>query len=126
MRHLSGRIRTRRCTREVMHQSIRKHPSLSVSVLLAASLHDCLRIDQPSSNFLRNSFTQLQGEVTKEAGMSVLAFRTPPGGVKIPAGHSVELGTVDVSKYSKIRVVADERIGSGSGVTLRLTMTEGN
>lgn len=58
--------------------------------------------------------------------MSVLAFRTPPGGVKIPAGHSVELGTVDVSKYSKIRVVADERIGSGSGVTLRLTMTEGN
>jgi type III secretion protein HrpB1 len=66
------------------------------------------------------------GITNKEAGMSVLAFRTPPGGVKIPAGQSKELGVVDVSKYSKIRVVADERIGSGSGVTLRLTMTEGN
>jgi len=33
---------------------------------------------------------------------------------------------VDVTKFSQIRVVADERAGSGSGVTLRLTITEGN
>jgi type III secretion protein HrpB1 len=58
--------------------------------------------------------------------MSVLAFRTPVGGVPIPAGQSKQLGAVDVSKYSKVRVVADERVGSGSGVTLRLTITEGN
>jgi hypothetical protein len=58
--------------------------------------------------------------------MSILAFRTTPGGVSIPAGHSKELGAVDVSKYSQIRVVADERVGSGSGVILRLTVTEGN
>ena len=57
--------------------------------------------------------------------MSVLAFRTPPGAVSIPGGHSKQLGVVDVSKYSMIRVVADERVGSGSGVTLRLTITEG-
>jgi len=55
-----------------------------------------------------------------------LAFRTPVGAVSIPAGKSQELGTVDVSPFSKIRVVADERIGSGTGVNIRLTITEGN
>jgi hypothetical protein len=55
-----------------------------------------------------------------------LAFRTPPGGVSIPAGQSKILGTVDVSPFSQIRVVADERVGSPTGVSIRLTMTEGN
>ncbi len=55
-----------------------------------------------------------------------LAFRTPPGAVVIPAGQSKELGSVNVSQYSKIRVVADERVGSPSGVNIRLTITEGN
>ena len=36
-----------------------------------------------------------------------LAFRTPPGGVAIPAGQSKELGVVDVSPYERIRVGAD-------------------
>ena len=36
------------------------------------------------------------------------------------------LGVVDVSIYSKIRIVADERVGSGSGVIIRVTITEGN
>lgn len=58
--------------------------------------------------------------------MSALAFRTPVGGVSIAAGQSKQLGTVDVSKFEKIRLVADERVGSGSGVALRLTITEGN
>jgi type III secretion protein HrpB1 len=57
---------------------------------------------------------------------TVLAFRTPAGGVSIPAGQSKQLGAVDVSKFSKIRVVADERIGSGTGIGIRLTITEGN
>ena len=56
---------------------------------------------------------------------TTLAFRTPVGGVSVPAGQSKELGSVDVHNFSKIRVVADERIGSPTGVTIRLTITEG-
>jgi hypothetical protein len=58
--------------------------------------------------------------------MTVLAFRTQPGAVVIGAGQSKQLGVVDVSKFSKIRVVADERAGSGTGINVRLTITEGN
>jgi len=58
--------------------------------------------------------------------VTVLAFRTPPGGVSIPAGQSKQLGMVDVSMFDQIRVVADERVGSGSGINIRLTLTEGN
>ena len=57
---------------------------------------------------------------------TALAFRTPPGAVSIPAGASKQLGVVDVSKFSRIRVVADERVGSGTGIAIRLTITEGN
>jgi type III secretion protein HrpB1 len=57
---------------------------------------------------------------------TTLAFRTPVGGVAIPAGQSKQLGAVDVSPYSKIRVVADERVGSATGINVRLTITEGN
>ena len=59
-------------------------------------------------------------------GTTKLAFRTAAGGVVIPAGQSKNLGTVDVSQFSKIRVVADERIGSPTNVNIRLTITEGN
>jgi type III secretion protein HrpB1 len=55
-----------------------------------------------------------------------LVFITPPGAVVIPAGHSKQLGVVDVSPFSKIRVVADERGGSGTGVNIRLIMMEGS
>jgi len=58
--------------------------------------------------------------------MSKLAFRTPAGSVSIPAGQSKQLGIVDVSPFSKIRVVADERTGSGTGINIRLTITEGS
>lgn len=58
--------------------------------------------------------------------MTKLAFRTPAGAVSIPAGQSKELGVVDLSAFSKIRVVADERVGGGSGIVLRLTITEGD
>jgi len=33
---------------------------------------------------------------------------------------------VDVASYKKIRVVADERVGSASNVKIRLTITEGS
>jgi hypothetical protein len=39
---------------------------------------------------------------------------------------SKKLGYVDTSKCERIRVVADERIGSGSGVRIRLTIMDGN
>ena len=55
-----------------------------------------------------------------------LAFRTPPGAVSIPAGQSKQLGVVDVHPFNQIRVVADERVGSGTGVVIRLTITEGS
>ncbi len=57
---------------------------------------------------------------------TTLAFRTPLGGVSIPAGQSKQLGTVDCASYERIRVVADERVGSGTGLSIRLTITEGN
>jgi type III secretion protein HrpB1 len=59
-------------------------------------------------------------------GQNVLAFRTPPGGVSIPAGQSKQLGVVDVAQFERIRVVADERIGSGTPVSVRITITEGS
>ena len=55
-----------------------------------------------------------------------LAFRTQPGGVVVPAGQSMKLGAVDVSPFSKIRVIADERADSQTGVNIRLTITEGD
>ncbi len=59
-------------------------------------------------------------------GHTVRAFRTPPGAVSIPAGQSKQLGVVDVAGFERIRIVADEREGSGSGLQIRVTITEGN
>jgi hypothetical protein len=59
-------------------------------------------------------------------GSNKLAFRTPPGAVSIPVGQSKQLGTVDVQPFERIRVVADERVGSASNVVIRLTITEGS
>lgn len=57
---------------------------------------------------------------------TVLAFRTKKGAVSIPAGQTRQLGVVDVSPFSRIRVVADERVGSGTGVAIRLCISEGD
>jgi type III secretion protein HrpB1 len=73
----------------------------------------------------RNTFTRNNKSRSKAMPTS-LAFRTPVGGVSIPAGQSKELGSVDVHQFSKIRVVADERIGSATGINVRLTITEGS
>jgi len=58
--------------------------------------------------------------------MSKLVFRTKVGAETIPAGQSKKLGEVDLTAYSKIRVVADERVGSTTGMSIRLTITEGS
>ena len=57
---------------------------------------------------------------------NVLAFRTTPGAVTVNAGETKEIGVIDTSRFDKIRLVADERIGSGCKVLVRLTITEGN
>lgn len=57
---------------------------------------------------------------------NVLAFRTKVGGETIKGGESKNLGTIDTSRFDKIRLVADERIGSTCNVFIRLTIMEGN
>ncbi len=58
--------------------------------------------------------------------MNTLIFRTAPGAVSTPKGTTKHLGYVDTSKYERIRIIADERVGSGSGVRIRLTIMDGN
>ncbi len=55
---------------------------------------------------------------------NVLAFRTKPGAETVNAAESKVLGTVDVSTFERIRVVADERVGGTCNVWIRLTITE--
>jgi type III secretion protein HrpB1 len=57
---------------------------------------------------------------------NVLAFRTPQGAKNITAGQTEILGTVDTSEFDRIRLVADERIGSTCDVIVRMTIMEGN
>src|ERR1700730_80150 len=57
---------------------------------------------------------------------TTLAFRTPVGGVSITARQSKERGSVAVHQFSQIRVVADKRVGSATGINVRLTITEGS
>lgn len=66
-----------------------------------------------------------QKERTGYMDKTVLAFRTAVGAVSFPDNSSQTLGSVDVSPYSQIRVVADERVDSAGNVTIRLTITEG-
>jgi type III secretion protein HrpB1 len=56
---------------------------------------------------------------------TMMILRTHIGAVKVPAGQTKQLGTVDVSKSSNIRVVATERISSKTNTSIRLTITEG-
>jgi type III secretion protein HrpB1 len=57
--------------------------------------------------------------------MSKLAFSTPPKGIPISSGTTKQVGSVDVSTFSRIRVIARERAGSANSVTIRLITTEG-
>lgn len=57
---------------------------------------------------------------------NVLAFRTKLGGETVKGGESKVLGIVETNRFDKIRLVADERIGSTCNVFVRLTIMEGN
>ena len=65
------------------------------------------------------------GLCSAHAAGTALAFRTPPGAVSIPVGQSKELGQVNVKKYKRIRIIADERAGSAGPIRIRVTITEG-
>lgn len=69
--------------------------------------------------------TLFVGLSSAHAAGTALAFRTPPGAVSIPVGQSKELGQVNVKKYKRIRIVADERAGSAGPIRIRVTITEG-
>lgn len=62
----------------------------------------------------------------KQEVENVLAFRTKVGAEMVKGGESKVLGTVDTSRFDKIRLVVDERVGSTCNVSLRLTIMEGN
>ena len=79
--------------------------------------------DSSSSNAARVTD---DGRLKTDGGGTELAFRTPPGAVSFAAGTSKFLGKVDVSDYSKIRIMADERVGSASSIKFRVTTTEGS
>lgn len=57
---------------------------------------------------------------------NILAFRTKIGGETVKGGESKTLGTIETAQFDKIRLVADERIGSTCNVFIRLTIMEGN
>ena len=57
---------------------------------------------------------------------NILAFRTKVGAEPVKGGESKVLGTVDTSQFERIRLVADERVGSTCNVAIRLTITEGS
>jgi hypothetical protein len=57
---------------------------------------------------------------------NILAFRTKVGAESVRGGETKELGTVEVARFDKIRLVCDERIGSTCNVLVRLTIMEGN
>jgi hypothetical protein len=57
---------------------------------------------------------------------NTLAFRTKVGAESVKGGETKELGHVDTSRFDKIRLVADERVGSTCNVLVRLTFMEGN
>lgn len=56
--------------------------------------------------------------------VTVLAFRTSAGGVRIEPGTSRDLGRVDVHGFERIRVIAARQESSGAGANLLLTVIE--
>jgi type III secretion protein HrpB1 len=51
---------------------------------------------------------------------NILAFRTPVGGVTVPILESLQFGAVDVSKFDRIRIVAQ----GSNNISLILQITE--
>ena|SRR5258708_42251 len=57
---------------------------------------------------------------------TMLAFRTPPGGVDIPVGQTQRLGFVDVHQFERIRLFAGVIVGGLGPVKVLIIAMEGN
>lgn len=58
--------------------------------------------------------------------LTALLYRTPVGAVSVSAGTTKHLANVTTAGYRTLRIVADERVGSVSNVTFRVTILEGS
>lgn len=104
------------------------------SILGAAALMPVAAHASGSLVTLVDSATSSQARVlngrlavnTADADTNALIFRTPVGGVSQAAGSSKLLGNINVSAYRHLRVVADERVGSPTNVSFRITVLEGS
>jgi hypothetical protein len=61
-----------------------------------------------------------------DANLNALLFRTTAGAVSMAAGTSRSVANVNTAGYRKLRIVADERTGSVSNVSFRVTILEGS
>ena len=61
-----------------------------------------------------------------DANANALLYRTPVGAVSIAAGTSKHLANVSTAGWRKLRIVADERVGSATNVSFRVTILEGS
>jgi len=63
---------------------------------------------------------------TASADATALLYRTQAGALSMSGGATKHLANVTTAGYRTIRVVADERVGSVSNVTFRVTILEGS
>lgn len=57
---------------------------------------------------------------------TTLAFSTPPGWVVLPAGKTVDLGTVDVHTFDQVRVFAKQTYAIAGTTVVQLILMEGS
>jgi hypothetical protein len=61
-----------------------------------------------------------------DSNANALLFRTQGGAVSLGAGTSKHVADVATAGYRKLRIVADERVGSATNVSFRVTILEGS
>jgi len=55
-----------------------------------------------------------------------LIFQTTPGGAVVVVGETENLGNVDVSEYTRIRLVAGQRPGQIASAVITVILVDGN
>jgi len=104
------------------------------SILAAAAIMPVAANASGSLVTLVDSATSSQARVlngrlavnTADGYSNALLYRTPVGGVSQAAGTHKALANVSTAAYKKLRIVADERVGSPTNVSFRVTILEGS
>lgn len=65
------------------------------------------------------------GAPASSASPTMLLFTTPLGGDAIQTGTTKAIASLNTSRCARIRVVATERVGSPTNVTIRLILMQG-